>query len=98
MLSKIVTVVHNLGAIAGIQLAHAGRKASNAPPWERRKILDESNGGWRPVVSSSAIAFSEDHPIPEALNPRSHSGDINFNAKLYIWLCKISLRKALVQI
>ncbi|MBO3462577.1 NADH:flavin oxidoreductase/NADH oxidase [Aetokthonos hydrillicola Thurmond2011] len=66
-LSKIVTVIHNLGAIAGIQLAHAGRKASTAPPWEDRKILDEFNGGWRPVVSSSAIAFSEEHPIPEAL-------------------------------
>ncbi|GAA6621612.1 hypothetical protein NUACC26_074320 [Scytonema sp. NUACC26] len=56
-LAKIVTVIHNLGALAGIQLAHAGRKASTAALWLERKILDESNGGWRPVVSSSAISW-----------------------------------------
>ncbi|MUG94232.1 oxidoreductase [Scytonema sp. UIC 10036] len=67
-LTKIVTVIHNLGALAGIQLAHAGRKASTAPPWFERRILDESNGGWRPVVSSSANAFSENYPVPEALD------------------------------
>ncbi len=67
-LAKIVKVIHNLGAIAGIQLAHAGRKASTAPPWEGGKILDESKGGWRPVVSSSAISFSEHHPVPQALD------------------------------
>ncbi len=67
-LAKIVELIHNLGSIAGIQLAHAGRKASTAPPWEGGKVVDESAGGWRPVVSSSAIAFTENHPVPEALN------------------------------
>lgn len=67
-LTKIVEVIHNLGAIAGIQLAHAGRKASTAPPWEGGKPVDETAGGWRPIVSSSAIAFSENHPVPEALS------------------------------
>ena len=67
-LAKVVATIHNFGAIAGIQLAHAGRKASTAPPWEKGKILDESAGGWRPVVSSSAIAFTENHPIPDALS------------------------------
>lgn len=66
-IAKCVALIHNLGAIAGIQLAHAGRKASTAVPWEGGKALNESAGGWHPVVSSSAIAFSEDHPIPEAL-------------------------------
>ncbi|KAB8315872.1 NADH:flavin oxidoreductase/NADH oxidase [Tolypothrix campylonemoides VB511288] len=66
-LAKIVELIHNFGSIAGIQLAHAGRKASTAPPWEGG-IVDESAGGWRPVVSSSAIAFTENHPVPEALN------------------------------
>ncbi|MEI2582690.1 NADH:flavin oxidoreductase/NADH oxidase [Scytonema sp. PRP1] len=67
-LAKTVELIHNLGSIAGIQLAHAGRKASTAPPWEGGKVVDESAGGWRPVVSSSAIAFTENHPVPEALN------------------------------
>ncbi|MDF5716364.1 MAG: NADH:flavin oxidoreductase/NADH oxidase [Rhizonema sp. NSF051] len=67
-LAKCVALIHNLGAIAGIQLAHAGRKASTAAPWEGGKAVNESAGGWRPLVSSSAIAFSEKHPIPEALN------------------------------
>jgi 2,4-dienoyl-CoA reductase-like NADH-dependent reductase (Old Yellow Enzyme family) len=66
-LAKIVTLIHNFGAVAGIQLAHAGRKASTAKPSRGGKALDESHEGWRPVVSSSAIAFSKDSPVPEAL-------------------------------
>lgn len=67
-LAKIVTTIHNLGAIAGIQLAHAGRKASTAAPWEGGHAIDEASGGWRPVVSSSPIPFSDNSPTPEALN------------------------------
>jgi 2,4-dienoyl-CoA reductase-like NADH-dependent reductase (Old Yellow Enzyme family) len=66
-LAKIVALIHNFGAVAAIQLAHAGRKASTAPPWEGGKGVDESQGGWRPVVGPSAIAF-DDLPIPEALS------------------------------
>jgi 2,4-dienoyl-CoA reductase-like NADH-dependent reductase (Old Yellow Enzyme family) len=67
-LAKTVALIHNFGAVAGIQLAHAGRKASTARPWEGGEPLDESQGGWRPVVGPSAIAFSEEYPIPEALS------------------------------
>ncbi len=67
-LAKIVALIHNFGAVAGIQLAHAGRKASTAIPWEGGRAVDESQGGWRPVVGPSAIAFSSDSPIPEALS------------------------------
>lgn len=66
-LAKTVSLIHNFGAVAGIQLAHAGRKASTARPWEGGQALDESQGGWRPIVAPSAIAFSEEYPIPEAL-------------------------------
>ncbi|BAY07106.1 NADPH dehydrogenase NamA [Calothrix sp. NIES-2098] len=66
-LAQIVELIHNFGAVAGIQLAHAGRKASTAKPSKGGKFLDESQEGWRPLVSSSAIAFSKDSPIPEAL-------------------------------
>lgn len=67
-LAKIVALIHNFGAVAGIQLAHAGRKASTAKPSRGGKALDESQEGWRPVVSSSAIAFNKESPVPEALS------------------------------
>ncbi|MBD2504142.1 NADPH dehydrogenase NamA [Anabaena azotica] len=67
-LAKTVGLIHNFGAVAGIQLAHAGRKASTAKPSKGGKVLDESQEGWRPVVSSSAIAFGKESPVPEALS------------------------------
>jgi len=70
-LAKIVALIHQFGAVAGIQLAHAGRKASTAKPSEGGKALDESQSGWRPVVSSSAVAFSQDSPVPQALSPEA---------------------------
>lgn len=51
------------GAVAGIQLAHAGRKASAARPWEGGGHLADDAGGW-PVVGPSAIAFGE--PLSKA--------------------------------
>ena len=66
MLAKIVASIHDAGAIAGIQLAHAGRKASTARPWEGGKAVAVDQGGWQ-VVAPSAIAFNADSPAPEAL-------------------------------
>lgn len=68
-LAKINQQIHQAGAIAGIQLAHAGRKASCAVPWEGGKPIDETQGGWRPVFAPSAIAFNHpDSPLPQALD------------------------------
>lgn len=68
-LARITQLIHQAGAIAGIQIAHAGRKASCAVPWQGGKPIDETKGGWRPVYAPSAIAFnSENSPIPEALD------------------------------
>ncbi len=67
-LARVVDGIHAAGAVAGIQLAHAGRKAGTAKPSDGGKPLDVSQGGWRPVVSSSAIAFGPEYPIPESLN------------------------------
>ncbi|WP_414543347.1 NADPH dehydrogenase NamA [Nostoc sp. CCY0012] len=67
-LAKIVSLIHQFGSVAGIQLAHAGRKASTAKPSKGGKVLNESQEGWRPVVSSSAIAFSKESPVPQALS------------------------------
>jgi 2,4-dienoyl-CoA reductase-like NADH-dependent reductase (Old Yellow Enzyme family) len=49
-----------------IQLAHAGRKASTAPPWDSRKSLTPREGGWEPVAPS-AISMGEGELVPRAL-------------------------------
>ena len=67
-LSKIVEAIHQQGAVAGIQLAHAGRKASTAAPWDGGHAIDETAGGWRPFFAPSAIPFGSRSPIPETLS------------------------------
>jgi 2,4-dienoyl-CoA reductase-like NADH-dependent reductase (Old Yellow Enzyme family) len=54
-------------AIPGIQLAHAGRKASAAIPWKGNIKLDETNGGWN-TVAPSAVAFHSNEKTPIALD------------------------------
>jgi 2,4-dienoyl-CoA reductase-like NADH-dependent reductase (Old Yellow Enzyme family) len=50
-----------------MQLAHAGRKASSAVPWEGGQLVPLSVGGWVPVAPS-ALPHSEDEPVPAALD------------------------------
>jgi 2,4-dienoyl-CoA reductase-like NADH-dependent reductase (Old Yellow Enzyme family) len=69
MLSRIVGFVHEQGSIAGMQLAHAGRKASTSRPWEGHDAVPESEGGWKKVVAPSALQFSDTYPMPQALTP-----------------------------
>lgn len=54
-------------SVPGIQLAHAGRKASVSEPWNGNKPLDESNGGWE-TVAPSAISFHSNEKAPIALD------------------------------
>jgi 2,4-dienoyl-CoA reductase-like NADH-dependent reductase (Old Yellow Enzyme family) len=65
-LAQIVAFIHAQGAVAGIQLAHAGRKASCAVPWHGGARVGHAAGGWTPVAPS-AIAFSEHDSPPHAL-------------------------------
>jgi len=65
-LSRIVGFIHLQGYIAGIQLAHAGRKASCAVPWEGGKQLDEKQGGWQ-TVAPGEIPFINSDRIPAPL-------------------------------
>ncbi|OJW07117.1 MAG: oxidoreductase [Planctomycetales bacterium 71-10] len=66
-LARIARYVESQGAAPGIQLAHAGRKASCEAPWLGGKaILDPAEGGW-PVVGPSAIPFDESSPVPHEL-------------------------------
>jgi 2,4-dienoyl-CoA reductase-like NADH-dependent reductase (Old Yellow Enzyme family) len=55
--------------VAGIQLAHAGRKGSTRRPWDRGKgaLVGESEGGWTPV-GPSPVAFAEDYGVPAELS------------------------------
>ena len=71
MLARIVSFIHEQGSIAGMQLAHAGRKASTRRPWETPGTVPENEGGWKKVVAPSAIAFTDTYPMPVAL---THDG------------------------
>ncbi|HEX4458554.1 MAG TPA: NADH:flavin oxidoreductase/NADH oxidase [Polyangia bacterium] len=66
-LAPIAEFIRANGAIAGIQLAHAGRKASTSVPWEGGKKIAPADGGWTPWAPS-ALAFSPTYPEPAALD------------------------------
>ncbi len=68
MLARIGRFVRAHGAAFGSQLAHAGRKASTAPPWEGGGSVDPAHGGWSPIVAPSAIPFSDGYQTPAALD------------------------------
>jgi 2,4-dienoyl-CoA reductase-like NADH-dependent reductase (Old Yellow Enzyme family) len=65
-LGRIARFLKAQGAAAGIQLAHAGRKASTAPPWEGGLAVAPKDGGWTPVAPS-AVPFGDGYPTPRAL-------------------------------
>ncbi len=70
-LARIVRFIHEQGSVAGMQLAHAGRKASTYRPWSGHGMIPERDGGWNNVVAPSALAFA-DHLIHEFLSPLSN--------------------------
>ena len=66
-LARIAAFIRSHGAVPGIQLAHAGRKASTSPPWRNSgALILPENGGWTPVAPSP-IPFREDEPPPAEL-------------------------------
>lgn len=67
-LSRIVDFAHEQGAKMGIQLAHAGRKASSRAPQRGHGALSPEEGGWD-VVAPSALAHSEHYATPRAMTP-----------------------------
>ena len=66
-LQRLAAFIRAQGATAGIQLAHAGRKASTAPPWEGGTAVAPGRGGWQPVAPS-AEAFDAGSPVPDTLD------------------------------
>ena len=76
-LARIARFVHSQGAIAGIQLAHAGRKASCEPPWKGGASLKTPEAGGWPVVGPSPIPFNEGDPVPTPLDEAGINGIVN---------------------
>jgi 2,4-dienoyl-CoA reductase-like NADH-dependent reductase (Old Yellow Enzyme family) len=66
-LKRITDFIQEQGSIPGIQLAHAGRKASHAQPWKGNRLLAPEEGGWKTTAPSS-IPFSPETDVPEALS------------------------------
>jgi len=67
-LTRITTFLKEHGSVPAIQLAHAGRKASMVPPWEKSHTATAAEGGWTNVVAPSALRFHDEYPLPQALD------------------------------
>ncbi len=68
-LKRMVAFVHRQGARAGVQLAHAGRKASMTLPWAKeQRFVTPSEGGWQNVMAPSTVRFAENFAQPIALD------------------------------
>jgi 2,4-dienoyl-CoA reductase-like NADH-dependent reductase (Old Yellow Enzyme family) len=66
-LRRIFSFIAEQGSVPGIQLAHAGRKASTNQPWNGGKPITPAQGGWTPIFAPSALAFAEGYQVPQAL-------------------------------
>ena len=75
-MEAITHFIHSQGSIAGIQLAHAGRKGGCALPWNGGKQLKVQEGGWE-TISASSLPFSPDDVAPKALDIAGISRIIN---------------------
>ncbi len=64
--TPIAAFIETQGAIPGIQIGHAGRKASTDLPWQGGLPLTEGNGGWQPIAPSP-VAFDKTHPVPREM-------------------------------
>ena len=65
-LARIAAFVRGQGSVAGLQLAHAGRKGSTAAPWNGGSGVPPASGGWQPVGPTSD-SFTAGYPVPHAL-------------------------------
>ena len=66
-LSRVAAFIEAQGAVPGIQLGHAGRKASVGRPWEGSHPLAAANGGWE-VMAPSSRPYADGWPIPKAMD------------------------------
>lgn len=83
----IVEFIHAQGAIAGIQIAHAGRKASTAQPWNGGAVITDGPHAWTPLAPSP-IPFRDGDPVPHALT----LDEIDEVAGQFVRAAQLSLR------
>ncbi len=65
-LQRITKFLYDHGAVAGIQLAHAGRKASHLSPWKSGRPLEKNEGAWE-TFAPSAVPYKDGQPLPKAM-------------------------------
>lgn len=66
-LARVTSYLRSQGAVAGIQLAHAGRKAGSAVPWQGGKPLSDDQGGWN-VIGASPLPFYDGYRTPHEMS------------------------------
>jgi 2,4-dienoyl-CoA reductase-like NADH-dependent reductase (Old Yellow Enzyme family) len=66
-MARLARFIRQQGAAAGIQLAHAGRKASTRTPSKGGHAMPPDQGGWQ-TVAPSAVPFYDEDPVPQALS------------------------------
>jgi 2,4-dienoyl-CoA reductase-like NADH-dependent reductase (Old Yellow Enzyme family) len=73
---RITRFMRDYGAVAGIQLAHAGRKANTHRPWEGGGPIADPEGKWR-IAGASPIAFKDGYPVPHEMTQDDIHGVVN---------------------
>jgi 2,4-dienoyl-CoA reductase-like NADH-dependent reductase (Old Yellow Enzyme family) len=79
-LSRIVHFLASQGVVPGMQLAHAGRKASTQRPWEGSDAVPVDKGGWVPLAPS-AVAYSDNYAMPRAMSKDEIRGVVDAYAQ-----------------
>jgi 2,4-dienoyl-CoA reductase-like NADH-dependent reductase (Old Yellow Enzyme family) len=82
----IATFIEDNGAIAGIQLAHAGRKASTDVPWRGGRVIGDGSNSWQ-TVAPSPIPFRDGEPVPHELT----SGEIDEIVEQFVRSTELAL-------
>jgi 2,4-dienoyl-CoA reductase-like NADH-dependent reductase (Old Yellow Enzyme family) len=91
-LARVVRFIHEQGSVAGMQFAHAGRKASTYAPWAGHAAVPESKGSWKNVVAPSAMAFTDGYPMPRPLSVDDIKGIVSAFAAAAHRACEAGFR------
>jgi 2,4-dienoyl-CoA reductase-like NADH-dependent reductase (Old Yellow Enzyme family) len=79
-LRRITNFIHQNGSVAGIQLAHAGYKASSQQPWNGNGYISPENGGWQSISPSEVLLADKEHFSREISVEEIHRITNNFKA------------------